>query len=145
MLGTKPPDTWDYYEGSTKVSIETVTVGVDVSNLAIVQASIAAYKRAIEILEHELDYKEIVYRIAKNNPMAFVEAIDGHIPQKSEFWVFAGYEFTWEQRHDVLLCLQNGEKIQAIKQIRTYLGCGLKEAKDVADAMQDQQIWLHPV
>jgi len=41
---------------------------------------------------------------------------------------------------------RQGQKIQAIKELRQYTGLGLKEAKDVVDAVaMGRDLWSHPL
>ena len=38
-------------------------------------------------------------------------------------------------REEIMACMRNGSKIQAIKTYRTAVGCGLREAKEAVEAM----------
>lgn len=88
------------------------------------------YKTAIDILTtNAFDAKKIAIELAKSHPAIFVQLVGltsvqpvAPVPTLVDEWHL-----------DVIRKLYRCEKVAAIKQIREHTGCGLKEAKDIAD------------
>jgi len=76
------------------------------------------YAQAIEICSIDQNWKAIVIEIAKNNPSAVVNALNGQ---------------GWQVECRELMIA--GEKIQAIKACRSVTGMSLKEAKAAVEAL----------
>ncbi|CAB4192179.1 hypothetical protein UFOVP1244_6 [uncultured Caudovirales phage] len=90
------------------------------------------YKSAIELLAKcDLDYRQIVYRIAWSNPKVLVNAIEGSIPPIRE---------SRKLEDEVVSLLQIGKKINAVKLWRDHTGDGLKESKDAVESIQAKRI-----
>lgn len=83
----------------------------------------AAYIRAIEIAASPFDAKKIAIALAKHDPELFVKLYDSTTSVE-----------TWQR--DAITMLYRGEMVSAIKLLRTVTGMGLKEAKDIADAVR---------
>ena len=91
-------------------------------------ATSIAYQAAIDLLMADrLDYKELIVRFAKSDPVRFVALVNG---PRVEAEVSADIR-------NILGCLLANRKVDCIKSIRVKYGCGLKEAKDVCDNLQD--------
>lgn len=87
------------------------------------------YQEAIDFLLNKnrpIDFEKVVVELAKKHPKIFLSIV------KQERNVFAVLnKESWmsyaRQR------LVDGQKVEAIKEIRSATGFGLKEAKDIAD------------
>lgn len=89
----------------------------------------ASYKQAIDILmADKTDYKALAINLAKSYPSIFVRMAESQT-EPVETW------------HGVVNDrIRGGQKVEAIKEIRTNTGLGLKEAKDIADNVQNMLI-----
>ena len=84
------------------------------------------YAEAIASLESQnLDFRRIVFEIAKRNPKALVDALKRINPVVEPKWV--------QECRDLI---KADQFIAAIKHYRTMSGAGLKEAKDACDALR---------
>lgn len=81
------------------------------------------YKRAIDIVSEEQDWRGLVIQIAKTNPDVLLHAYAStETSQYINDLEFKGY-------------LVEGKKVNAIKRLRYLTGFGLKESKDIVDKL----------
>ena len=91
------------------------------------------YAHAIDLLmENTVDYKNIAIKLAKTNPELFCQLCQS---KNSNDW-----------HYKVLTLIQAGQKIEAIKLCREKTNYGLKEAKDIIDAVTEKlgNAWYNP-
>ena len=79
------------------------------------------YKKAIELLGKELDYKAICFAIASSHPAVFVKHAAGDDKVALEYACKA--------------LVEDGKKFDAIKMWRAETGAGLKEAKEAVEGL----------
>lgn len=91
----------------------------------------------------------VAVKLFNDAKMYFVETPVGQTPEDTNALMRLRERLTGESLHEQLVrtalcddfiieCLQAGKKIQAIKELRSMTGCGLREAKDaVEDARVD--------
>ena len=94
------------------------------------------YAKAIDILMgNSVDYKNIAIELAKQNPELFCQLVAKASPSKDHAW-----------HRDAISHLRACHLVSAIKLCREKTGFGLKEAKDVMDAVRsrDGQNWYNP-
>lgn len=94
------------------------------------------YAKAIDILMgREVDFKSMCIELAKQNPELFCTLAAGAAPSKDNAWHREAVQF-----------MRNGNMVSAIKLCREKTGFGLKEAKDIIDAVltRDGDIWFSP-
>ena len=87
------------------------------------------YAEAIRLLTDEkkvLNYKNIVIELARRNPKLFVDIV---VPAPQMFNILARETWMTIVREKI----DNGLKVEAIKEIRDCAGYGLKESKDILD------------
>jgi hypothetical protein len=84
------------------------------------------YKKAIDILMSDnLNYKELIVRLAKDNPELFIDLVQiNRAPVDHDI-------------RSILGNLLSGNRIEAIKLTRTKFSLELKEAKDVINNLCD--------
>lgn len=88
---------------------------------------VEAYKQAIEVLmNQDINFREMGIALAKNCPELFLELVNVP-PYLTKY-------------RPVKVNLEKREKIQAIKELRTVTGLGLKEAKDIVDNLQREGV-----
>lgn len=98
-----------------------------------------AYKAAIELLLNgNVDYRDIVIKLAKQQPSLFIAlAAPPEAPKSEPYEWIAGKAILKSEltsRHsDIINLLRGNQKVSAIKALRELYGVGLKEAKDVID------------
>jgi hypothetical protein len=98
--------------------------------------TVSAFERAIDILlQTNRDDKAIVVELAKRNPdilVAIVDRLNG-----------AGVNYTrWHQ--EAVYEMIKGNRVNAIKRIREATDLGLKEAKDIADNVNNTILAREP-
>ena len=92
--------------------------------------SAESYKRVIDLMQADLDWKKVVFEIAKKHPSAVLEAAgqaprsDGHLPLNSE-------ALARECRN----IRNNDSLVAATKHCRAKTGLGLKEAKEYVESL----------
>jgi ribosomal protein L7/L12 len=82
---------------------------------------VQAYQRAIQILAITTDFKDLVYKIAVNNPEALVNQYDG------KFLDFIADLYV------------NQGKIPAIKEYRAAMNASLKDSKDAVETLAKER------
>ena len=85
----------------------------------------ATYAMAIDVLKCELDWRSLVFEIAKANPHALVQAATELGWQPPQNW-----------QDECRSLLQEGQKIEAIKLYRSRTGTTLKLALDAINRME---------
>jgi len=91
------------------------------------------YAKAIDILVGStVDYKAICIELAKQNPELFCDLA---APSRGNSW-----------QKEVVDLVRSNQTVSAIKLCREKTGFGLKEAKDVIDAVRsrDGDYWYNP-
>ncbi len=85
------------------------------------------YAEAIELLMNgNVDLRQIAINLAKNDPVLFIQMVRG--PKGSRFGA-------WQTEvRDMIF--RGNKMVDAIKLTRARTGMGLKEAKDVVDALR---------
>jgi hypothetical protein len=99
--------------------------------------SIRYYAQAIDILMGTpVDFKAMCIELAKQNPELFCHLAAQAAPSKDNAW-----------HKEALRFMREGNKIGAIKLCREKTGFGLREAKDIIDAIgtRDTDHWFSPV
>jgi hypothetical protein len=94
------------------------------------------YAQAIDILMgREVDFKSMCIELAKQNPELFCTLAAKAAPSKDKAW-----------HREAIAHMRAGEMVSAIKLCREKTGFGLKEAKDVMDAVRtrDGDQWFRP-
>ena len=91
-----------------------------------------SYKKVIDLLEQDIDFKAIAIDLAKKHPKAFAEAANrvGQFAESKR--EEARQQIDEECRriwHD------KGNKVEAIKHYRTQTGASLKEAKEDIESL----------
>ena len=90
------------------------------------------YGQVVMLLKQDLDYKELIYRLAATHPDILLRIIHMNV------------DIELQDTEDVILIqkvlslIKAGQKIMAIKEIRAVKNMGLKEAKDFCDALQEK-------
>ena len=95
------------------------------------------YAQAIDILMgKEVDFRAMCIELAKQNPELFCSLAAGAAPSKDNAW-----------HKEAIAQIRNNHLVTAIKLCREKTGFGLKEAKDVIDAIRnrDSDHWFSPM
>lgn len=94
------------------------------------------YAQAIDILMGPaVDFKAMCIELAKQNPELFCTLAAGAAPSKDHKWHKEAINF-----------MRDNNLVGAIKLCREKTGFGLKEAKDIIDAVRTRgsDHWFHP-
>lgn len=76
-------------------------------------------------------------KLSQSQPAEWEKAETSH-------YYIGGMELTYDMYQDFLGMLRRGEKVQLIKQVREMTGLGLKEAKDIVDTIErDNMAEIH--
>ena len=92
--------------------------------------SAESYKRVIDLMQAEIDWKKVVFEIAKRHPAAVLEAA-GQIPRNDGYLSLNSEVLARECR----IIRNNDCLIAAIKHCRAKTGLGLKEAKEYVESL----------
>lgn len=94
------------------------------------------YAKAIDILMGPaVDFKAMCIELAKQNPELFCSLAAGAAPSRDNKWHKEAIQFVRGQ-----------QMVSAVKLCREKTGFGLKEAKDIIDAVRtrDSDHWFNP-
>jgi ribosomal protein L7/L12 len=84
----------------------------------------AAYQQIIKLFaEGQVDFKAVATRLAQQEPEMFLCMVDA---EANEPWM-----------REAMAHMRENHKVECIKVIRTRTGLGLKEAKEIADHLQN--------
>lgn len=95
------------------------------------------YAQAIDILMgKEVDFRSMCIELAKQNPELFCTLAAKDAPSKDNAW-----------HREAINHMRDNEMVTAIKMCREKTGFGLKEAKDIIDAIRTRDggdQWFNP-
>ena len=92
--------------------------------------SAESYKQVLDLMQQDMDWKKIVFEMAKRHPAVVLEAA-GQIPRSDGYLPLNSEVLARECRN-----IRNNDcKLAAIKHGRAKTGVGLKEAKEYVESL----------